>query len=213
MRSLAYAGLLSFALASTAFAQGMGGMRGQGVAVTLVPLDAQETADLVYMREEEKLARDLYLKLDETWGAAVFANVARSEAQHFAIIGDALVRYAVPDPALPGAGLFRSAELQAMYDDLVSQGQVSLTDALYAGALVEEMDILDLTATLAATDHADLQRAYTSLSCGSRNHLRAFVLNLEAAGVVYEAQAMSQDEVDAILSTPMERCGAGPRRN
>ncbi len=69
------------------------------------------------------------------------------------------------------------------------------------------MEIEDLVNATAATTHADLQKAYANLQCGSRNHLRAFVRNLEAAGVVYEAQHLPQKTVDAILSSPMERCG------
>ncbi len=47
---------------------------------------------------------------------------------------------------------------------------------------------------------------------GSRNHPRAFVGQIEGLGIVYEAQLMSQEEVDEIIDSAVERAGKGRGR-
>ncbi|MDD4887687.1 MAG: DUF2202 domain-containing protein, partial [Thiomonas sp.] len=42
-------------------------------------LTAEERADLLLMREEEKIARDVYLRLYEQWGIRPFDNIAGAE--------------------------------------------------------------------------------------------------------------------------------------
>lgn len=147
-------------------------------------LSTEEIQTLSLMREEEKLARDVYLTLNEAWSQPVFANIAQSEQQHMDAILVLLERYQLTDPALPTRGLFSDAELQALYDELVIRGQQSVTEALYVGAAIEEIDILDLEKAIAETDQADLRQTYENLLAASGNHLRAFVRNIEAQGLV-----------------------------
>lgn len=45
-------------------------------------LQAAELASLLYLWEEEKLARDVYLKLGSVHSLPVFSNIARSEQTH-----------------------------------------------------------------------------------------------------------------------------------
>jgi hypothetical protein len=42
-------------------------------------LSPEEAAGLAYMREEEKLAHDVYLALYEQWGSTIFRSIASSE--------------------------------------------------------------------------------------------------------------------------------------
>ena len=123
-------------------------------------LSTGEIQTLTFMREEEKLARDVYLTLNETWPQPVFANIAQSEQQHMDAMLALLERYQIADPARPVIGLFNNMELQALYDKLVIRGQQSATEALYVGAAIEEIDILDLEKAIAETDQPDLRRAY-----------------------------------------------------
>jgi len=55
------------------------------------------------------------------------------------------------------------------------------------------------------TDNEDLALVYQNLMKGSRNHMRAFAGLLEANGISYEAQFISADLLEQILSTPKER--------
>ncbi len=174
-------------------------------------LSTGEIQTLTFMREEEKLARDVYLTLNETWPQPVFANIAQSEQQHMDAMLALLERYQIADPARPVIGLFNNMELQALYDKLVIRGQQSATEALYVGAAIEEIDILDLEKAIAETNQPDLRRAYENLLAASGNHLRAFVRNIEAQGLVYEPQHLDVEQLETILSTPTQRPSQGGR--
>jgi hypothetical protein len=179
---------------------------GFGTADCDCPVSAGDLSDaeadgLVYMREEEKLARDVYMALYDTWGLAVFDNIANSEQTHMDAVLTLLDRYGVDDPAFgQGVGEFANEELQALYDQLVFQGSQSLTDALRVGAAIEEIDIVDLQTHSAQTDNLDIQQVYQSLMRGSENHLRAFVSTLEVQGAAYQPEFLSQEAYDAIMS-------------
>ena len=163
-------------------------------------LDETETNQLLFMREEEKLARDVYIKLYELWDHKAFANIAESEQRHMDAMLKMLVLYGIDDPVGDAAaGSFSNPILQGLYGDLVTRGSVSLLEAYYTGAWIEEKDILDLQAAMDYTDEVPLDNAYGNLQAGSRNHLRTFVAHIEALGDDYEAQIMSQEEVDTIV--------------
>ena len=166
------------------------------------------------MREEEKLARDVYLTLYEQWELPIFQNIAGSEQTHMDSVGKLIDRYGLDDPAADNDnGEFTDPMLQSLYDDLVAAGSQSLADALRVGAAIEEIDILDLEERIAQTSVRDIQRVYDNLLKGSRNHLRSFVATLEQqAGENYEPQYLDQEAYDGILNTPMGSGGYGQRR-
>lgn len=166
------------------------------------PLSAAEKNSLLFMREEEKLAQDIYLKLYEKWNHTVFNNISTSEQTHTEAVLKLLEKYQLDDPVgTNGVGVFVNDSLQALYDVLLQQGDLGLIDALKVGALVEEVDILDLENALNGfVDNADIEMVYENLLAASRNHLRAFVKNLKNQGVDYLPQRMSQAEFDAIIA-------------
>lgn len=169
-------------------------------------LSDAERARLVFLREEEKLARDVYVALD---GYGVpFTNIQRSEQRHFDSIGALLTTYELEDPAagLP-AGAFSDPTLQALYRRLVTEGVESQLAALGIGCSIEELDLHDLDVALAATTHADVEAVYDDLSRGSRNHLRAFHGRLTAAGGSYAPVYLDQATFDAIVGSPQEPGG------
>lgn len=142
----------------------------------------QEEADaLVFLREEEKLARDVYLVLDEEWGKKTFSNIAASEQRHMDSVKTLLDAYGVADPiGADTPGVFTNAELQAAYDALVMQGSQSLEEALKVGVAIEELDIEDLQALLAMSPSADITEVAQNLLKGSQNHLSSFTRLLAA---------------------------------
>lgn len=175
---------------------------------TSAGLSADELAGLKFMREEEKLAHDVYVAMYALWDHNTFANIAESETTHTEAILALLVKYGVDDPAAgKPAGVFEDPALQSLYDTLVAAGRASLVEGLKVGALIEETDIQDIEQRKAVTDEADILRVYDSLLCGSRNHLRAFDKALRDQGVVYVAQVISQAEWDAIAASARESCG------
>ena len=174
-------------------------------------LSAEEIEGILYMREEEKLARDVYLTLYEQWDLSIFQNIANSEQTHMDAVKTLIDRYGLDDPAAGNdVGEFTDPTLGALYADLVATGSQSLTDALHVGAAIEEIDILDLENHVSQTDARDIQRVYESLTRGSHNHLRSFVATLERqAGETYEPQYLDQGIYDNIVSAPVESGGYG----
>ena len=146
----------------------------QSTTPATTPLSATEKESLLYMREEEKLARDVYTAFYDRYGLRVFSNIATSEQAHMDAVLTLLNRYGLADPAAAAPGVFNNDDLQALYDDLIDQGNASLTAALQAAVLIEETDIADLQDGLALTSHADLRAVYNNLLRASQNHLRAF---------------------------------------
>jgi hypothetical protein len=172
-------------------------------------LTDDEIASLLFMREEEKLAHDVYIAFHEMWRLPVFENIARSEQSHINSLLRLMEKYGLSDPAQANpAGVFNDATLQTMYNDLVNQGSQSLLDALYAAAAIEEIDILDLQADLALTDKADIQTIYQNLIAGSENHLRAFAQMIQRqTGEIYAPQYLSADYYAEIMAGETGRNG------
>jgi hypothetical protein len=141
---------------------------------TATSLSRAEEDAVLFMREEEKLARDVYLALYDTWGTGVFQNIAASEARHMASVLTLIERYSLTDPASDQLGVFTNTELQAAYTNLVTKGSASLSAALEVGVAVEKLDIEDLETHLAESAHADITRVFQNLLNGSENHLSAF---------------------------------------
>lgn len=179
------------------------------VAAPPSALSPEEIAGLKFMREEEKLAHDVYVAFFTLWGANVFNQIAQSESQHTEAIRLQLVAYGLEDPAATTpAGVFENTDLQSLYNTLVAMGQPSLIDALKVGALIEEKDIQDIKDKKAlVVDEPSIVQVYDNLLCGSRNHLRAFNDQLVNRGVIYVPQVITQAEWDAIANAPSETCG------
>lgn len=175
-------------------------------STTASGLTNTEAEGLLFMREEEKLARDVYLTLYDQWNINIFQNIAASEQTHTDAVKTLLDRYGLDDPMINDEmGVFINADLQALYDQLVAQGSQSLGEALNVGAAIEEIDILDLEKYIAQTENSDIQRVYESLLKGSRNHLRAFVNTMEnKIGTSYQPQYLSQDAYQAIVGLDIE---------
>lgn len=170
---------------------------------------AEEIADLQYMREEEKLARDVYLVLYEEWGAQVFGNIAASEQTHTDAVAKTLELFELEDPVVDDTiGVFVDPRLAELYDEMINEGLKSLLEALHVGATIEEVDMVDIQSAMDRADDPRIISLYESLLCGSRNHLRAFTSELENAGHPYTAQFLDPAEVEAIISAPLEQCGA-----
>ncbi len=132
--------------------------------------------NLTYMREEERMARDLYRALADVHGTdTAFARIANAEQQHFDAIGRLLARYGIDDPSAgKDAGKYADADLQAAYDRLLAQGKESLEKAYQAGIEVERTDIADLDKVIAETTATDAKRVFEHLRTGSQHHLDAF---------------------------------------
>lgn len=137
-------------------------------------LTTEEATGVLYLKQEEKVARDLYQALGARWDQATFRNIALAEQRHMDAVDGLIVRYGLSDTTPAAAGKFTIPELQKLYDELLAQGQSSLTEALRVGVAVEQADIDDLKAAIAVTSEASILRVFGNLLRGSTQHLSAF---------------------------------------
>jgi len=172
---------------------------------TNVLTDSTENG-LVFMREEEKLARDVYLFFYEKYGLRIFNNIAKSENTHMTAIKMLLDKYELKDPVeIDEMGVFQNQDLAALYTQLTAAGSVSLLEAVKIGATIEDLDIKDLMEYSAEIESEDILLVYNNLTKGSRNHLRSFYSRVLQYGGTYEPQFISQELFDSIINSPKER--------
>lgn len=165
-------------------------------------MDQKEVESLMYMREEEKLARDVYIALGKKWNTRVFENISSAEQTHMDAVLLLLNKYNIQDPVgNNGPGVFTNQKLQALYNQLVTQGSLSSVEAFRMGTTIEDLDIYDLENALGFVQNADVKMVYGNLLRGSENHLRAFYRNVLRTGGVYTPQYISQTEFDAIINS------------
>lgn len=165
----------------------------------------QDKSALLFMLEEEKLARDTYKFLNTYWGIVQFENIQRSEQSHMDAVESLLKVYNIEYEILED-GQFGNEDLQAWYDKFVSDGIVDEVAALTVGATIEDLDIVDLEEHIQATSNTDIAEVFSSLQCGSRNHLRSFTQSLENLGDAYSPQFLTQEAYESILDGSREQC-------
>jgi len=154
-----------------------------------VQLTEAEEQHILYMREEEKLARDVYLTMYELWVAQIFANISESEQRHMDAIKTLITRYSLVDPVVDDAvGIFTNQDFEILYDELVADGSDSLEEALKVGVRIEELDIADLELALQEASMRTVKRIFQNLLNGSYNHLSAFETNIETGGTECQGQ-------------------------
>lgn len=150
-----------------------------GFVSAAAALTTAETASILFMKQEEKVARDVYQVLHAKWGHATFANIAVSEQRHMDAIDNLITRYHLTDPTPVEAGQFTYPELQGLYDQLIALGNQSVEAALAVGVLIEQTDIADLKEALKTTRERPIRNVFSNLMDGSYNHLAAFTRALD----------------------------------
>ena len=168
-------------------------------------LSPEELASLSFLREEEKLARDVYITLYNKWGVKIFNNISQSESTHMSAILMLLNKYNLPDPVGTNEiGKFVNPQLKALYDQLVLEGNKSTLNAFLVGATIEDLDLYDIKQALVYIDNQDMRYVYEMLAKGSRNHMRSFYKNIINAGGTYSPQYISNEDFNAIINSAME---------
>ena len=170
-------------------------------------LEPIEEEGILFIREEEKLARDVYLVLKDKWGLTIFENISNSEQQHMDAVKTLIIKYELDDPVVDdGIGEFTNPTILELYEFLVETGEQSRIDGLIVGATIEEMDLVDIMDYLGEVeDNRDIIQTYNNLMKGSRNHLREFVIELENLGVSFTPQYLDQGTFDDIIGSEKEQ--------
>lgn len=172
---------------------------------TIQPLTDYERESLLHIREEEKLARDVYTHLLDKWGLNIYSNISSSEQKHMDAVLGLLNTYGIADPVGNNtAGVFKDTELQNLYNTLIAKGDLSLIDALTVGATIEDMDLYDLKIAKVKISKPDIINVYDNLAKGSRNHMREFYSQIKTNGGSYTPQYITKEEFETIINSPKE---------
>jgi hypothetical protein len=166
----------------------------QSAFIETIMLTDSELTSLLKMKEEEKLARDVYSTLYQKWGSQQFARIILL-----------LKYYGEADTLVNEIGVFTNTEIQTLYNTLIANASTSIGDAYKTGALIEEMDINDLNISLSNTFNDNIIMVFDNLSRGSRNHLRAFNRQLTSIGLSYTPVYISQADYDQIINSANEK--------
>lgn len=162
---------------------------------------------LKHMREEEKLARDVYDYFYIKYELPIFNNISNAEQRHMDRVLAILEDNGIKDPASIEPGVFNNIALQKLYDVLISQGEKSIVDALKVGASIEDVDIKDLMEFSKETKNTSILNIFDKLTCGSRNHMRAFISMLNSYDETYVPQYISETLFNEIIDGNHEKCG------
>jgi hypothetical protein len=138
-------------------------------------LTSAQKEGLLYMLEEEKLAKDVYTSLYGKWNLHIFSKISKSEEKHVNAVSNLLTKYNLEFPStFNRVGKFKNEQLQALYDELMERGNDSQIEALEVGVLIEETDINDLDELISNGLSDDVEKVYKKLLNGSHKHLDAF---------------------------------------
>ena len=185
---------------ATLVAQPIGEVQNLPITVTPGAEVSSESDGILYMREEEKLARDVYLAMYERWGIRTFYNIARAEQKHMDAVATLIKTQGLVDPVIGSQpGEFQNPDLAALYTSLVQLGSKSPQDALIVGTIIEDLDINDLDNYLLETVNPAAIVVYTNLLKGSENHMRAFSRQLARYNIAYEARYITPERLEEIL--------------
>ena len=138
-------------------------------------LTTTQKAQLKFLVEEEKLARDVYTYLAAQVTTRKFSNIARSEQTHMNYMATLLTKYKLWNPTTNRkAGVFYNQDIQKLYNTLTAEGAVGLVEAYGVGVKVEEVDIASLKELLLKAMPLDVKATLELLLAASYNHLEAF---------------------------------------
>jgi hypothetical protein len=174
---------------------------GNGEGLSQYPIESlneAEEAGILQLREEEKLARDVYTLLEEKWGLSAFSQIKPSEQKHMDAVAKLINRYDLLDPAQENIGSFENQKISSLFETLMTKGEQSEVDALQVGMTVEDVDIYDIDEILSKNDNQDIQVVFTNLRNGSIKHLQRFYTDLKTIGGTYEPQYISQELFDQL---------------
>ncbi|OFX51756.1 MAG: hypothetical protein A2066_11095 [Bacteroidetes bacterium GWB2_41_8] len=143
-----------------------------------------EIAGLLFMREEEKMARDVYTYMYDKYKLPVFKNITKSENAHMSAVLRLITGFNIADNSTNNPGEYADAHIAELYNQLIEMGNLSVVDALKVGVLIEQTDIADLQKELLSVENTSVKTVYGNLLKGSEAHLKAFTWNLKVRGVV-----------------------------
>ena len=167
-------------------------------------IDQNLTDTISHMGNEERLAYDVYNLFYEKYNTKQFINIANNgEYLHITAVQALVQKYKLNDDVnftnvenplgymnTPienmNAGTYDIPEIQDLYNDLITEGDTNVTEALKVGCKIEVIDVddLDTYIKLANSQNAsDIVTIFKFLRKGSYNHYWAFHEGLKKNGI------------------------------
>ena len=151
---------------------------------------------LAYMYDEERLAKELYLAINEKQPVKQLSKIAsRAEGRHIDAVNSLARKYGVATPPQI-TGRYAHSEIQNLFNRLYSKGIRSQRDALEVGCMVEVVDVNDLNRYINEAQQANAQdvvQTFDFLRKGSYNHYWAFDRGLKQLGVSSGCCSLGQE--------------------
>jgi len=167
-------------------------------------LTADEIEFVYAVREDEKVARDLYTLFFEKYSLKVFSTIAKSESNHMRAVEILLDYYEIDFP-IPGAyGVFEDSARQTIYDSLVIKGSTAL-EGFRVMAQMEEECVISYRNVLADITNSNIKIVIENLGKASENHFKAAIRQVTALGGTYSPKYMTQEEYNAIIAKGFEQ--------
>ncbi|MFB6226179.1 MAG: DUF2202 domain-containing protein [Candidatus Paceibacteria bacterium] len=169
------------------------------------PLGEEVEMDLIYLIEEEKVARDLSYKFSQKYDEKIFTEVYKAENTHLKAVQRFIRNYKLDDPTSKnGVGEFKNPQLQKIYDEKLSSGKENKNKAYQSLLWVLEKNINDININKDSTDKDDILFVYNNLIRSSKNHIRAIDSLLSKEGGSYSPEHLSKAKYESIISSDID---------
>jgi hypothetical protein len=167
-------------------------------------LTADEIEFLYAVREDEKVARDLYAAFFEKYKLKAFENLSKAEINHIRAVELLMDYYEIEYPEAGDYGKFTDPARQQLYDSLLLKGETAL-EAFKVMAQLEEDNIVSYLKVLEDIDNDNIGIVIENLERASENHFKATIRQITALGGEYTARYMTQEQYSAIIAKGFEQ--------
>ena len=167
-------------------------------------LTADEIEFIYAVREDEKVARDLYFSFFGTFGLKPFENIGKAEDNHIKATEKLFDYYEIDYPALSENGKFENAIRQKLFDSLLLKGTPEL-EAFKVMAMLEESNIVEYGEVLKTIANPNIKIVIENLARASANHFKAAIRQITALGGTYTPAIMTQEQYEAVIATGFEQ--------
>lgn len=164
-------------------------------------LTTLEIKNLLNINEGEKLSRDVYTKMSSLWNDELFVSLREQEEEHKKEIETLLTRYLLGSYVSLGAeGEFNSADTKQLYLEIITEGELSIINALTVSAKTEELEIRDLRIAQSLSQRADILGIYQKLESHSKENLKLINQHLiDQTGTSYLPKFLTTEEFAEIV--------------
>lgn len=167
-------------------------------------LTADEIEFIFAVREDEKVARDLYFSFFQKFGLKPFENIGKAEDNHIKATEKLFDYYEIDYPALSANGKFEDAIRQKLYDSLLLKGTPEL-EAFKVMAFLEESNIVEYGEVLKTIVNPNIKIVIENLAKASANHFKAAIRQITALGGTYAPALMTQEQYRAVIAIGFEQ--------